>query len=689
MKVEDKRWIRFRIWVVAIFFLLGFGILLVRAYQLQVLESDRLKAIARASYIGKTELPPKRGTIFDREGHELALSIEVGSILSHPNQIKEKARTARDLSRILGESREKILPLLKSDHGFCWIKRRISPDVAKKVMALDLVGVGVVTETRRYYPGREIAGHLIGFAGSDNQGLEGIEKRYDSYLQGPEYSLVHMRDALGKPFAITRPIPSDHGMHDLVLTIDRDIQYKAQQALKSAVDKAQAKGGHCLVVDPVTGEILAMAVVPEFNPNVFSEYRPAQWRNRTITDCYEPGSTIKAFLLAAGLEESAVTPGTKFDCEQGEFRVGNDVIHDTHEHGILSVSDIVVRSSNIGAIKIGQRLGYERFTDYLKKLGFGSKTGIDLLGEREGFVRAVEDARAIDQATIFFGQGMTTTSLQLAMAMGAIANGGKLMRPYVVKCIVDRSTGKVEAKCPRVVRRVFSLKTSNEVARILEGVVGRDGTAPRAAIEGFRVAGKTGTSQKVDPQTRTYSRTKFVAAFVGFVPIEKPRLVILVVIDEPKGTAYGGIVAGPVFEQVGRWALNHLRINPSRDLSSLASASPAISGERSARLRTGQQEAAGGVALLRPKGVAGGAKVEREPGSTDASLAVQNIALELKEQSLPDFSGLGMREVLKRGRALDLKVYLEGTGLAVKQDPGAGTPLREVSSVRVSFMPPR
>ncbi len=674
MKVRDKKWIRFRIYAVAAFFLLGFGTILARAYQLQVLESDRLKGIARDGYIGKTRLPPKRGTIYDREGHELALSVEVKSIYAHPNRIGEKSSAARDLSRILKESREKILDTLSSGRSFCWVKRRISPGIAKEVMALNLEGIGVITETRRYYPGREIACHLIGFAGADNQGLEGLEKRYDEHLQGPQHSLIHMRDALGRPFAIRRPVPSGHGMRDLILTIDKDIQYKAQQALRAAVRNTKAKGGQCLVVDPMTGEILAMATVPEFNPNIFSQYKPEQWRNRTITDCFEPGSTIKAFLLAASLQESVVTPETKFDCEEGEFGIGANVIHDTHEYDVLSVSDIVVRSSNIGAIKIGQRLGYERFTQYLKRFGFGSKTGIDLLGEREGFVRPAEEAKPIDQATIFFGQGMTTTSLQLAMAMAAIANGGKLMRPYVVKSIVDRSKGKVQETKPRVVRNVISYKTAKEVAGILEGVAGQEGTAPKAAIRGFRVAGKTGTSQKVDPRTKRYSRKKYVAAFVGFVPLERPRLVILAVVDEPRGVAYGGIVAAPVFREVGRWALNHLRVNPSKGLSSVAHALPPVSEKDGA--------------LLAQKGAIAGNEAQMDPDRIAASRAVDRLAQELRQRSLPDFSGLGMREVLKRGRALGLEVLLEGTGLAVKQQPTAGTPLQGVSAVRVSFRPP-
>ena len=652
MKVRKKKWIRFRIYLVGIFFLAGLGTILARAYQLQILERDRLKAIARCGYVGTIKLPPKRGTIYDREGHELALSIEVGSVYAHPKRIKEKGKTARKLSRVLNERQGKILNILNKKSSFVWIKRKIPPDRARQVEALGIRGVGVTTGTRRYYPGKESAAHLVGFTGTDNQGLEGIEKKYDGRLKGPQYSLIQMRDAMGRAFAISRPISSDHGMNDIILTIDKDIQYKAQEALRSAVKKARARAGHCLVLDPATGEVLAMAVVPEFNPNIFSKYKPYQWRNRTIADCYEPGSTMKAFLLAASLEESVVTPNTNFDCEEGKYRIGNHVVHDTHKHGVMSVSDIVIHSSNIGAIKVGKKLGYATFCEYLKNFGFGSKAGIDLLGERKGFVRPVRKARLIDRATIFFGQGMTTTSLQLAVAMGAIANGGKLMRPYVVKSVVDESGRVVEETYPKVVRRVLSSETAGKVAGILECVVSDKGTAPKAAISGFRVAGKTGTSQKVDPKTKRYSRDKYVAIFVGFVPVDQPRLVILVAIDEPKGIAYGGIVSAPAFSEVGQWSLNHFRVNPQ-------------------------------VRLVE-KGVDVREDIDKELPSD----LVDHNELRIKVGLLPDFRGLGMREVLKKGRSLGLKVLLEGTGLAVGQKPGPGSPIQEVHTVRVSFRPP-
>ncbi|OQY43355.1 MAG: hypothetical protein B6240_12585 [Desulfobacteraceae bacterium 4572_87] len=660
MKLQEKKWIRFRIHLVSVFFVGGLAAILFRVFQLQVLQQEYLRGIAENGIIGTTKLPPKRGVIYDREGHELAISVQVGSVFAHPKQIKDKNKTARALSKILGEKQSQILKKLKRNRSFVWVKRRIPQTLTEQVESLKLRGLGVITETRRYYPGRETAAHIIGFAGTDNQGLEGLERKFDGMLQGPEEKLAFMRDALGRPFAVTRPATSNKRIHNLYLTIDKDIQYKAQAALRAAVKKAKAKGGHCVVVDPNTGEILAMAVVPEFNPNVFFRHKPYQWRNRAVTDCFEPGSTIKAFLLSAALEESIVSPRSQFYCEEGKFKVGGRVVHDTHKYGNLSVADIVVHSSNIGAIKLGQKLGYQKFIEYLKNFGFGKKTEIDLMGERGGFIRSAKNARTIDQATLYFGQGMTSTSLQLTMAMGTIANGGKLMRPYVVSKIVDESGNTTQNTGPKIVKRVISSKTAKKVAAILEGVATEEGTAKQAAIEGYRVAGKTGTSQKVDPKTKRYSKKKYVASFVGFVPADNPRLVIMVMIDEPKGHIYGGLVAGPVFREVGAWALNHLRINPQ------------LSFLEDVRVKSvlANHQTKNAVALQTPPVATGEPTHEPQAGQ------------------LPDFTGLGMREVLTRGRALGLKVCLEGSGLAIEQNPDPGSPLETVQSVKVNFKPP-
>ncbi len=652
MKVREKKWIRVRIYLVAGFFVLGLAAIVGRVYQLQVIQRPRLLAMAREGYVSSFSLPPKRGTIYDRKGHELALSVEVGSVFAHPAHVKDKPAAARALAEILGEKRESVLATLQEKRPFVWLKRRIPTALGEQVMARQIPGVGVANESRRYYPARDLAAHVIGFAGTDNQGLEGLERGYDDLLLGPQMKLVGMRDALGRPFAMNRPERSQHPMHSLVLTLDKDIQYRAQEALRSAVAKARARSGHCLVVDPDTGEILAMAVVPGFNPNVFSEFRPEHWRNRAVTDTYEPGSTMKAFLLAAGLEEAVVTPLTNFDCERGQYRIGKHTIRDTHEHGSLSVADIVVQSSNIGAIKIGQQLGYATYHRYLQKFGFGEGTGIDLLGERSGFLRAAKEARVIDQATVFFGQGLTVTSLQLAMGMAAIANGGKLMRPYVVSSVQDESGRRVRETLPKVVRRAISEETARKVRQILEGVASQRGTAPQAAVRGFRVAGKTGTAQKVDPETKLYSRDKFLALFVGFLPAEQPRLVILVVIDEPRGLFYGGQVAAPVFREVGEWALHYLRIDPQIQTAEAAGskASPPIASAPAVKA---------GV-----------------PPQAD------------EEEGVPDFMGLGMREVLRSGHSLGLRMVLEGSGHAVRQDPAPGAARDRATTVRVWFRPP-
>jgi cell division protein FtsI (penicillin-binding protein 3) len=367
MKVKEKKWIRFRIYGVAVFFMCGLVAVLGRAYQLQVIKRDELHAIARARYRVITKLPPKRGTIYDRDGHELAVSVQVGSIYAHPRLVPNKTQAAQKLSRILKAKQSTIQRKLEKDRSFVWLERRVTPEKMAAVKGLGLRGIGFTSESRRYYPGKEIAAHVLGFSGGDNQGLEGLEKKYDRLLTGPQASLLEMRDALGRPFSMSVSDGGTQPSHNLILTLDKDIQYKAEQILAAAVKKHTAKGGHCVVMDPATGEILAMAVAPLYNPNEFQRYRAHQWRNRAVTDCYEPGSTLKPFLLAAALEKGIIAPQTVFFCEEGEFTVANHVIHDTKKHGDLSAAEIVSLSSNIGAVKIGQGLGYENFCEYLTK----------------------------------------------------------------------------------------------------------------------------------------------------------------------------------------------------------------------------------------------------------------------------------------------------------------------------------
>ena len=660
MKVREKKWIRIRIMLVTAVFLCGFGTILARAYQFQVIRRDQLRAMARSAYTAVVKLPPERGTIYDRSNHELAISTDVSSVYAHPRQIHNLRKTCGVLAKVLGVRRTSLYKKLKSDKAFVWVKRKIDPAKARQIQGLKLAGIAITKEKGRYYPARELAAQLLGFVGIDNNGLEGIEKKYDKVLTGPGYELIQMRDALGRPFFIKRISSKRKSLHNLVLTIDKDIQYRAEKSLLAAVQKSRAKGGQCVVMDPRSGEILAMAVVPRFNPNIFSRYPQASWRNRTVTDCFEPGSTIKAFLVAGALEDGVLYPNSRLYCEEGRYKVADRVIHDTHKYGTLTVSEIITFSSNIGAIKIGQQLGYDRFYQYLKKFGFGSQTGIDLLGERSGFIRAPDKARPVEQANAFFGQGMSVTALQLATAMACIANGGVLMRPYVVKQITDSHGRPITIHKPRVVRRVISQATARNVTAILQKVVSEKGTGPQAAIEGYKVAGKTGTAQKVDKKTKRYSKTKYMAIFVGFVPAEDPRLVIAIVIDEPKGIPYGGVVAAPVFKQVGLWALNHLNVNPSVRVGIPRSPWEASRSEAPCRTSTS---------------VVVGAGIGPDGGALRGCL--------------PDFRGKSMREVLCEASRLGVKVRLEGTGFAYSQSPRAGVSLRQVRYVRVRFRPPR
>jgi cell division protein FtsI (penicillin-binding protein 3) len=643
MRPKHKKWVRIRIYVTGACFVLVLCVIFLRAYQLQILEGKRLSSLAREDYTGSLVLMPQRGTIFDRNGKELAISIDVSSIYAYPKAINNKAKTARLLAKALRINTRHVLERLRSARSFVWVKRKVTPEEIKKVEELKLSGIDFTNESRRYYACKETAAHVIGFASQDNRGLEGTELHYNSYLEGREIRLTRIHDALGRPLVFDSVGKEDHDPFNVGLTIDKDISYNARKALKKAVEETEAKSGVCIVLRPQTGEILAMAVVPEFNPNIFWQYKPRDWRNRAVTDCYEPGSTLKAFLLAAALEEGVVTPKTIFNCERGKYRIGRYVIHDSKPYGMLRVRDIVKVSSNIGAIKMGQRLGADRFHSYLQRFGFGERSGIDLPGERAGILKPVGEISVLGHNTRYFGQGISTSPLQLAMAFGAIANGGHLMKPFIVKSILDQH-GKVIREFGPVVRRdVISPETARTVRMILEDVTKEGGTAPKAAIEGYRVAGKTGTAQKVDPAERTYSDEKFVAFFGGFAPLDSPAVVILVALDEPKGIPYGGIVAAPVFREVGHLTLNQLSVKPSIRYT-----------------------------FSRP------AQKRQKP--TVQSPDVPGL--------VPNMQGLGVRDVLSKARRLGVRVIVKGSGFAVEQRPAAGTPLREGRSLTVTFRPP-
>lgn len=572
----DERTKRLKKRVVFIFaaLLTMYIIVAIRAYDLQILKGEQYKRRAESQQSAIITLTPRRGTIFDRNGNVMAISIAVKSIFAEPRHIEEPEKTAQLISRLLDMDARSVLKKLKNKRNFVWIKRTVSPEKAGEIESLHLKGIGIVEEPKRFYPNISMAAQVIGFSGSDGKGLEGLEYQYDRFLRSEPIQCVVRRDAFGRfLFAENIVGRSDESVNRLYLTIDKAIQFVAERELEKAVDKFRAKGGFVVVADPTTMEILAMANYPNYNPNLFWKYKPERWRNRAIADIYEPGSTFKVFSAAAALEWGLLKPDTVIFCENGKYRYHGEIVHDLRPFKWLSLGGVIKYSSNIGAIKIAQLLGGKRFYKFTRALGFGEKTGIDLPGEAKGIVYPLRDWSGMLLGTVSFGQGIGVTGIQLITALSAIANGGLLMKPYVVKKIEDAQGNIIYSNSPTVRKKVMSFETAKLINSLMENAVSPDGTGHRAAINGYSVAGKTGTAQKIDPATRMYSEDKVIASFMGFVPAEEPKLAILVVVDEPKTKIYGGIVAAPLFKSIAEECLRYLGIVPKARKKEMASRS--------------------------------------------------------------------------------------------------------------------
>ena len=551
---------RGRRYVLLLLVLCGFGVVLFRLVTLQVLQAAELSAQADRQHQKTVSLEGARGTIVDRHGKILAMNVEVPSVFGVPNTVDSPLKTARQLSPILHVRTDELERKLRQDRRFVWLARKLDPEQGRRLDRLSLDGIGVVMEGRRFYPKGPLLAHVLGFSGMDGEGLEGVEHRYEPYLHGEKRMMVLQRDAFGHtvfPKGMTERSPTPG--HSLTLTIDEVIQYIVERELEDAVGRARAKSGTMIVLDPKTGAVLAMAVSPRFDPNAVSALNPDRWRNRALTDAYEPGSTMKAMMAAAAIEERVVRPNTMVFGEHGRMTVANTVIHDHERLGWISFAQVIQKSSNIGAAKTGMALGEHRLYRYLQAFGFGQRTEIDLPGEGVGLVRDPKNWGRRSVASISIGQEIGVTPLQMVSAVAAIANGGVLMKPYVVSEIRDADNHILRQVPPQTKRRVISPETARSVTKILEGVV-TDGTGTNAAIPGFRVAGKTGTAQKIDPRTGAYSASRFVASFTGYAPADNPQLAMIVVIDEPLGDTQGGAVAAPVFSRVGEQVLSYLGV---------------------------------------------------------------------------------------------------------------------------------
>jgi len=559
---NPNKWIRFRIMVVGVFLTLCFVVIMGRAVQLQVLDRGKLSARAQGEYKKAFSKLPRRGTIYDRNNMELAVSIDVASICAYPKRLESPKQAATKLAQALNEKGAPLLKMLSSEKNFVWIKRKANPKEVESVRALQLAGIDFVKESRRFYPMKTLAAQVLGFCGTDGSGLEGIEFQYDPLLRGYENHWTVFRDALGRSFQEEASARRLEEGYNLILTIDQNIQHLAEEALAESVKAFAAKSGMAVVMDPKTGAILAMAHVPRFNPNTFGQYEPRIRRNRAVTDSFEPGSTFKVFLGAAALESGCLTPESTFHCEDGRYQIGSNVVHDVHAHGLLSFQDILKYSSNIGAAKIGARIGSAYFRDTLQSFGFGSRTGVDCPGETLGSLLPLERWSTMDALAICFGQAVSVSALQLTAALCATANDGVFMKPYLLQAMTDGKGRLVRSYQPAKVRQVVSAATARTLAQMLERVVSKGGTGQQAALRGYRVAGKTGTAQKVDPVTKRYAKNKYTAVFSGFVPSRDPAVVISVIVDEPTKHHYGGVVAAPVFRKIAEECLQYLKIPP-------------------------------------------------------------------------------------------------------------------------------
>jgi len=621
--------------------MLGLGLLLIvaRLIHLTVVQGETLAQRAAGQYRHRETVAPQRGAIVDRNGRRLAFSVGAESLYVHPAKLPADVDDMIPvLARHLSLPAQQVDTILHSSKPFVWLKRGVFPQEASRIKTLRVSGLDSKSTQRRVYPYWTLAASLLGFVNVDAQGLEGIEKAYNRYLLGPASHTLGERDGRQRAILI-RGGSQQPETFRVRLTLDTTLQYVAERELERAVRQSRAAAGSVIILDPQTFAILALAQVPTFDPNTPGDFPPDARRNRVISDYYEPGSTLKALLVAAALDAKQVSEADPIFCEHGAYRVGGHTIHDVHPYGELSVDGVLTKSSNIGAAKIGELLGKERYYNYLGAFGLGQKTGVDLPGEISGEILSLRAWSRIKLVTASFGQGVAVTPLQLACAYAALANDGMLMRPYVVSEIVSSTGEVVHANGPTPIRQVIQPETARRMRILLAHVVEPGGTGRRAHIQGFRVAGKTGTSQKHDPRGG-YSETGRIASFIGLVPADQPRLVILAVIDEPKTATYGGTVAAPVFQAIARQSLAYLGVAGS-------------TGEGTDIQWAGSPHFST-------------AKLSAEPAfSPEAYSAGGDDAL--ADRPADDFIGLSLRAAMRKASASGLRVVAHGSGYVTDQ----------------------
>jgi cell division protein FtsI (penicillin-binding protein 3) len=637
-----------------------------RLYFLHVVRSADYRQRAERQQQRTFEVTPPRGIIYDSHKNELAISIKVDSVFAVPEEIDHPAATAKTLSKLLGLNTDDLLDKFQTQRSFVWIKRKLNATESSAIQKAKLAGIYTQKEDRRFYPKRDLAAHVMGYVNVDEEGMGGLEYRYNGSVRGETGRAVIMADARGRSFnSIEQPaLPGA----DLITTIDENIQYILEKEVTAAAAKTHPKGISIIAMSPSTGEIFGMANYPTFNPNEYAKYSPAAWTNRGVSETYEPGSTFKIVTAASAIEEGVASPSDVIDCQMGSITLFGRLIHDHARFGLLTVKQIMEKSSDVGAIKLGLRVGDERFATYIDRMGFGKVTSIDLPAEERGLTKPASRWTKSSIGSIAMGQEIGVTPLQIVRMVSVIANGGILYRPYVVKTIEDPN-GNVLSETAPYGERVISADTAAKLQDMLEVVVAA-GTATAGRLEGYTAAGKTGTAQKID-ETGHYSKTKFVASFAGFAPASNPVIAIIVVVDEPSGQHMGGEVAAPVFKKVAEPILRYMSVPP--DAPSYA---PQYTVKQEARPDRNHAlkpsiAAAGGFA---PKYV----MADFNPRSVDSDV-------EFGEIVVPDFGGKSLREVAEDCLRAGFRLQSVGSGAAVQQIPPAGTTVSAGTRIQVRF----
>ncbi len=624
-----------RIFIIYFLIISGFSIVLSKAFFLQVIKGRKYAQIARHQYSREVKLIPARGVIMDRDGRILTQSVLVDSFYMDPSQVRAKWRTASILEHVLGVSKEAVYKKMDEDRQFVWIKRLVDPEVGKKLMQYKLDGIYMLREYRRFYPNKNLASSVLGFVDIDSNGLAGMELSLNNYLNGKPYKAIIDVDGHNSPMYTNESFKSRATSgDDVVSTIDINIQFMLEQALSNAVSKYEAQKGIGIIMSPYTGEVLAMANIPDFNPNIYMNYPISAFKNISVEDSYEPGSIFKPFTISSAIDSGIISPTQDIFCDDGDYRVYNITIQDAgRSFGLLSVADIIKYSSNIGAAKIGEKVGPRILYTYLRRFGFGKQTGIELPGESSGILNPINKWSGVSVDTIPFGQGVSATPIQLAVAMCAIANGGILIKPTIVKEIM-KPDGKAVTLPPVIRERVISRRTAHDMTNMLVRVVNDGGTGLNAKINGYTVAGKTGTAQIPVPKIGGYYKNRFITSFMGFIPAKHPRIVMLIMLIDPKKDQYGGDSAAPVFKEVAERVLPYLGVPSKLNLMATPSSNPSIPD-------------------------------------------INQIGEYISTQTgfVPDFIGKPIRAVLKQAKEAGIdNIIIKGTGYAVKQNPSPDSP---------------